>query len=136
VPDPRAGLKAGPYKRYAIAMGIAAAWLGLAVLAVVYIGGAIVAAMARGLALLPRGVVWLFLALQQGADWWSIAGRVGAVLADTITTSQVGLGLIALELVGAAALYGLQRLLRDEARRPISTEERRQGVPADKEERP
>lgn len=109
--------------RLAIALGIGAAWLGLAVLALVYIGGAIVAAMARGLALLPRAVVWLFVALQEGADWWSIAGRVGGVLADTITTSEVGLALIALELVGAAALYGLQRLLRDEARRPISEEE-------------
>ena len=109
--------------RLAIAFGIGAAWLGLGALAVVSIGGAIVAALARGLALLPRAVVWLFVALQEGAGWWSIAGRVGAVLADTITTSQVGLGLIALELVGAAALYGLQRLLRDEARRPISEEE-------------
>ena len=122
--------------RLAIAFGLGAAWLGLAVLAVVSIGGAIVAALARGLALLPRAVVWLFVALQEGAGWWSIAGRVGAALADTITTSQVGLALIALELVGAAALYGLQRLLRDEDRRPISTEERRQGVPADKEETP
>jgi hypothetical protein len=100
--------------RLALAFGIGAAWLGLAVLGVYYVGGAIVAALARGLALLPRAVVWLFLALQQGADWWSIAGRAGAILADTIATSQIGLGLLALELVGAAALYGLQRLLREE----------------------
>jgi hypothetical protein len=120
--------------RLALAFGIGAAWLGLAVLGVYYVGGAIVAATARGLALLPRAVIWLFLALQEGADWWSIAGRAGSILADTITTSQIGLGLLALELVGAAALYGLQRLLRDEARRPISTEGRRHGVPADWEE--
>ena len=108
--------------RLAIAFGIGAAWLGLAAVGVYLIGGAIVAATARGLALLPRAVVWLFLALQEGADWWSIAGRVGAILADTITTSQIGLGLLALELVGAAALYGLQRLLRDEAARPSEEE--------------
>lgn len=130
-----ADIKAGPYKRLALAFGIGAAWLGLAALAVFYISAAIVAAIASGLALLPRAIVWLFVAMQEGADWWSIAGRVGAILAETITTSQVGLGLIALELVGAAALYGLQRLLRDESRRTISTEERRQGVPADREEK-
>jgi hypothetical protein len=108
--------------RLAIACGIGAAWLGLAVASVYYIGGAVVGATARGLALLPRAVIWLFLALQEGADWWSIAGRAGAILAETITTSQIGLGLLALELVGAGALYGLQRLLRDEARRPTSEE--------------
>ena len=113
------------YKRLAIAFGIGAAWLGLAVLAVVSIGGAIVAAVAQGIALLPRAIVWLFVALQEGADWWSITGRVGAILADTITTSQVGLALIALELVGAAALYGLQRLLRDEERRITPQEEKK-----------
>jgi hypothetical protein len=105
-----------------IAFGIAAAWLTLAAVAVFFIGGAILSALARGVALLPRAIVWLFLAFQQGADWWSIAGRVGAILADTITTSQVGLALIALELVGAAALYGLQRLLRDEARSEEDTQ--------------
>jgi hypothetical protein len=121
----RAGLKVGPYRRLALALGFGAVWLALAALAIYYIGAALVAVVARGIALLPRAIVWLFVALQEGADWWSIAGRVGAVLADTITTSQVGFGLIALELVGAAALYGLQRLLRDEDRRAISEEEKR-----------
>jgi hypothetical protein len=121
----RADLNVGRYRRLALAFGIGVAWLGLAALAVFYIGGAIVAAIASGIALLPRAIVWLFVAMQEGADWWSIAGRVGAILAQTIATSQVGLGLIALELVGAAALYGLQRLLRDEDRRATSEEEKR-----------
>lgn len=111
--------------RLAVAFAIAAAWFGLAVVAVVYIGGALLGAAARGLALLPRAVVWLFVALQEGADWWSIAGRAGAALAETLTTSQVALSLIGLELVGAAALYGLQRLLRDEERRGSPEEEKR-----------
>ncbi len=118
-----ADLKVGPYRRYAIAFGIGAAWLALAVVAVISVGGAAVTLTARGVALLPRLVVWLFVALQEGADWWSIAGRVGGALAETITTSQIGLGVVALELVGGAALFGLQRLLRDEGRRPISEEE-------------
>jgi hypothetical protein len=106
-----------------LAFGIGAAWVGLAAVAIYYIGSAIVALLARGIALLPRAIVWLFVAMQEGADWWSIAGRVGTILANTIATSQIGLGLIALELIGAAALYGLQRLLRDEDR-ALSEEEK------------
>ena len=102
--------------RLAIAFGIGAAWIALASVALVFVGGAVVSAVARAFALLPRAIVWLFVAMQEGADWWSIAGRVGAALAETLTTSQVGLSLIALELVGVVALYALQRLIRDEAR--------------------
>jgi hypothetical protein len=108
--------------RLAAAFGIGAAWLALAAVALYYVGAALVQLGVRGLVLLPRAGVWLFIALQEGADWWSIAGRIGAALAQMLTTSQVALTLIALELVGAAALYGLQRLLRDEARRAGSEE--------------
>jgi hypothetical protein len=38
-------------------------------------------------------------------------------MAGMLTRPQVAFYLIALELVGALALYGLQRLLRDETRR-------------------
>jgi hypothetical protein len=100
--------------RYVVAFGIGAAWLLLGVVAVIYVGGAIVTAIARGIALLPRAIVWLFVAMQEGADWWSIAARAGAVIAETLATSQIAFSLIGLELVGAAALYGLQRLLKDE----------------------
>lgn len=108
--------------RVAVALGIGAAWLAVASLAVFYVGGAMVAGAARVVALLPRAIVWLFIAMQQGADWWSIAGRVGATLAETLTTSRVAFSVIALELVGAAALYVLQRLVRDEDRGASSEE--------------
>jgi hypothetical protein len=107
-------------RRAATALGIGAAWIALAALAVVTLGGALIRLVARAFALAPRGIVWLFVVMQEGADWWSIAGSVGTALARTLTTSEVGLSLIALELVGVAALYGLQRLLRDEAHRTDS----------------
>jgi len=108
--------------RLAAAVGIGAAWLALAAAALFYVGGALVQGVARGLVLLPRVGVWLFVALQDGADWWTIAGRVGATLADALVTPQVTSWLIALELVGAAALFVLQRLFRNEGRGARSEE--------------
>jgi hypothetical protein len=98
----------------AAGVGVAAAWVVLASLAIFYVGGAVVNGVARGLALAPRAIVRLVVAFQEGADWWSIAGRVGSAIAGTLGTSQVALSLIALELVGVAALYALLRLIGDE----------------------
>lgn len=109
-------------RRTALALGIGAGWLGLAAVAVIYLGGLALHGMARGVALLPRAIVWLFLAAQDGADWWSIAGRAGAAVAATLATTQVMWWLIVLELVGVAALAGLQVMLRDEMRRSDSEE--------------
>jgi hypothetical protein len=66
--------------------------------------------------LLPRAIVWLALAAQDGADGWSIAGRAGAAVAAGFASSRAIWWLIGLELVGVAALVGLQKLLRDETR--------------------
>ena len=109
-------------RRTALAVGIGAAWLGLGLIAAIYLGGLAIEGVARGVALLPRAVVWLFLAAQDGADWWSIAGRAGAAVAATLATSQVMWWLIVLELVGVAALAGLHVMLRDEMRRSDSEE--------------
>jgi hypothetical protein len=101
-------------KRLLIAAGLGAGWLALGVVAIVIVGRMLAAAAVQGLALLPRAIVWLAVALQQGVDWWSIAGRAGAALGGVVARSDVAMSLVALELVGAVALYGLQRLLRDE----------------------
>ena len=103
-------------RRMALATAVAAGWLGLAVAAVVYLGGLLVQGMSMAMVLLPRGIVWLALAAQDGADWWSIAGRAGAAVAATIASSRAIWWLIGLELVGVAALVGLQNLLRDDTR--------------------
>ena len=103
-------------RRMALATAVTVGWLGLAVVAVVYIGGLLVQGLSLAVVLLPRGIVWLALAAQDGADWWSIAGRAGATVAAAIASSQAIWWLIGLELIGVAALVGLQKLLRDETR--------------------
>jgi hypothetical protein len=100
----------------ALATAATAGWLGLAVIAVVYIGGLLVQGMSLAMVLLPRAIVWLALAAQDGADGWSIAGRAGAAVAAAFASSRAIWWLIGLELVGVAALVGLQKLLRDETR--------------------
>ena len=101
-----------------------AAGLALAYLLVVYVGAALLSGLAAALALLPRAFVWLVLALQDGADGWAIAGRIASSLATALSTTRVVFSLVALELIGAAALYALQRLLRDEVRTRHSKEVR------------
>jgi hypothetical protein len=97
-------------------MALGAGWLALGTVAVVYLGGALVQVWARALVFIPQAAVWLFVALREGMDWWSIAGRAGAAVADAIVRPEALSWLVGLELVGAAALYGLQRLFRDEFR--------------------
>jgi hypothetical protein len=101
-----------------------AAGLALAYLLVVYVGAALLSGLAAALALLPRAFVWLVLALQDGADGWAIAARIASSLAVALSTTRVVFSLVALELIGAAALYVLQRLLRDEVRTRHSKEVR------------
>lgn len=111
--------------RFAVGLAVGAGWLTLAAVAIYYLGGALIRLWARAIVLLPRAVVWVFVAVQQGVDWWTIAGRAGAALADLLVTPQVTVGVVVLELVGALALYGLQRLFRDEERSTGSPEVRK-----------
>jgi hypothetical protein len=101
---------------------IGAAWVGLGAVALFYIGGMVMNGLVRGIVLLPRAIVWWFNAVQEGADFWSIAGRVAAALARALATSQIAWWVVAFELVGVAALYGLQWLMRNEERRGRSEE--------------
>ena len=112
----------GRFARLGAALVGTAAGLVLAYVLVAYVGAALLSGLAAALALLPRAFVWLVLALQDGADGWAIAGRIAASLAGTLSTTRVVFSLIALELMGAAALYVLQRLLRDEVRTRHSKE--------------
>jgi hypothetical protein len=109
-------------RRLVLAAALGAGWLLLGTVAVVYVGGVLVRLWARMFVLLPRAVVWVFAALQQGVDWWSIAGQAGVALADILAAPEVTAWLVGLELVGAAALYGLQRLFKDEQRGTTSAE--------------
>jgi hypothetical protein len=114
----------GRLARLGAALVGTAAGLALTYVLVVYVGSALLSGLAAALALLPRAFVWLVLALQDGADGWAIAARVASSLASALSTTEVAFSLIALELIGAAALYVLQRLLRDEVRTRQSKEVR------------
>ncbi len=106
----------GRFARLGVVLLVVLAGLALTYVLVVYVGGALLRGAAWILVLVPRALVWLVLAVQEGADGWAIAGRIAANVADALTTTQLAGAVIALELVGAAALFGLQRLLRDEVR--------------------
>ena len=112
----------GRLARFGAALVGTAAGLALGYVLVVYVGGALLSGLAAAVTLLPRAFVWLVLALQDGADGWAIAGRVASSVASALSTTEVASSLIALELIGAAALYVLQRLLRDEVRTRHSKE--------------
>lgn len=111
--------------RLAAVLAAGAAALGVGWLAITYAGGAVVGGAVRALVWLLSAGVWIAAAMQEGVDWWSIAGRASAVVGETLLTPGVMFGLIGLELVGAAAFYVLQRLLKDEERRSDSSKEKR-----------
>jgi hypothetical protein len=61
-----------------------------------------------------RGAVWTSEAFERGLGLWAILGQVGRVMAAVIGTPQVTGALIGIGMVGALALYGLQRVLSSE----------------------
>ena len=89
---------------------------------------AVVAALAAAYVLLPvaawgvvraltatlNASVWLAAAIGSGADGWTIVGTVFEAASAALTTPQASGGIAALVVVGAAALFGLQRLLGSE----------------------
>ena len=77
----------------------------------------------RALVWMLNAGVWVTVATQKGVDWWSIVGRASAAAGETLVTPSVMFWLIGLELVGAAAFYVLQRLLKDEERGRDSSKE-------------
>jgi len=112
----------GRFARLGFGLLAISAGLALAYMLAVTLGDALLRGMVWALVLVPRAFIWLVLALQEGADGWAIAGRVAANVADALATTQLAASVIALELVGAAALYVLQRLIRDEVRTRQSEE--------------
>jgi hypothetical protein len=99
--------------RIAAATGLAASILiGLAVA---------VALIAKGPQILVWSVdsavaatVWMSGALENGLDLWGVLGQVASAAAAVIATPQVASVLIAIQAIGAAALYGLHRILGSE----------------------
>jgi hypothetical protein len=65
----------------------------------------------RSLELMVNAAVWLAAAIGSGSDAWTIASTVGRAAASTVVTPRALAVIAALVLIGAVALYGLQRLL-------------------------
>ncbi len=58
-----------------------------------------------------RGVVWTVVAIQGGLDFWDVLAALGVQAGELLAAPQVTLAAVGIELVGAAALYALHRLL-------------------------
>ena len=81
-------------------------------------------AVHTGAVLTVQLVSFVVRAAAEGLDWWSIVARVGAAAGETLTTPSVSAALVAIELVGAVALFALSRVLRAEKNNADSWEAR------------
>jgi hypothetical protein len=68
----------------------------------------------RALTLMLNGAVWLAATISSGQDAWTVAGTVATAAINVFSTPQVSGGIAALAVVGAVAIFGLQRLLGSE----------------------
>jgi hypothetical protein len=89
----------------AVAATLAAAYLLLPAAVRVFVGA---------LTLTLNGCVWLAASIGSGVDGWTIAATIGRAAAGALVTPEASGLIAALVLVGALALYGLQRLLGSE----------------------
>ena len=92
-----------------------AAWFAAALVVtvggLVVVGPLVVRQMVRLLNLSVQGFVWIVGGLEGGLDAWSLLVEIGRALGTTLTTPQVSMSVVMIELVGAAALYALLRVL-------------------------
>ena len=71
-------------------------------------------AMVRGLVLLAAGCVWLATSLSMGVSVWTMLGTMWQTAAGALATPAASAILWSLVVLGALALYWLQRLLGPE----------------------
>ena len=64
--------------------------------------------------LLVQAAVWMAVALERGADVWTILAQVGRTAGAMMASPGVALVLILIQLVAMAAFYGLQWALASE----------------------
>ena len=75
-------------------------------------------AVVRALTMTLNGCIWLAASISSGTDAWTIVQTVGKAAAGAFVTPQVSAGIVLLVVVGALALFGLQRLLGSEEDSP------------------
>lgn len=107
---------------------------GLAASVLIAIGGLVAMSLAvmqggawlvqTGAAVTSRVVVWFVRSAAEGLDWWSVVAQVGAAAGGALATPQATFMVVAVELVGALALFALHRVLRSEGRNSDSEEAR------------
>ena len=71
-------------------------------------------AFVRGIVLLAAGCVWLATSLGTGVSVWTILATIWQGTAGAVATPAASAALWSLVVVGALALYWLQRLLGSE----------------------
>jgi hypothetical protein len=104
----------GPVTRAARLTGLAIATVTLSLAAAFLLLPLAVRLFVRGLELAVNGCIWLAASLSAGADAWTILKVVGRAAASALVSPRVFATFGALVLVGALALYGLQRLFDSE----------------------
>src|SRR5262245_32907354 len=105
-------------RRRARAAGLAALSVGATAAAVFFLLPLAIQGFVRLLDLTLNACVWLAASLSNGADTWTILGEIGRAAADLLLTTRAVTVVGGLVLVGAGALYGLQRLLGSEGESP------------------
>ena len=75
-------------------------------------------AFVRVLTMTLNGCIWLAASISSGADVWTIVETIAKAAAGTFVTPQVSGAIVVLIVVGALALFGLQRLLGSEEDSP------------------
>ena len=84
------------------------------IVTLVFLGPLMVRGAARLLNFSVQGFVWIVRGLEGGLDAWSLMAEIGRVVGASLTTPQVSLSVVLLELVGVAALYTLHRVLSND----------------------
>ncbi|HVC20092.1 MAG TPA: hypothetical protein VNE16_08450 [Vicinamibacterales bacterium] len=109
----RRALRSGWQRATRLGLGTTAGLIGLYVLGRELLP-LLVTAFVRGVALLLDGVLWVSVSLSAGLDFWTLLAHAGRWVGVVITTPRVAVTLVVIEVIGALALYVIQRVLASE----------------------
>lgn len=93
----------------ALAGAGAGAYLIVSVLLPVLVSGFV-----RLIGLLLDAILWVSVGVSSGLDFWTMLARAGRWAGAALTTPQVAITLVLVEVIGGLALYLIQRLLASE----------------------
>jgi hypothetical protein len=104
----------GPRRRTVRLLALPVLAGGASVAAAVFLLPLAVEGFVRLLDLTLNACIWVAASLSSGANRWTILATIGRAAARTLLSTRAVTVLGGLVLVGAIALYGLQRLLGSE----------------------